>query len=1267
MKRYIAVFALCALTVLGLGSCVRPVEENLQAETASGHTVTFDAALANQTRTGLMFKFVPCWINTEVENVHLFETLASTGRTDEGTDTQMEIVEGTNNEVARFTAQFGEATDIFVNTRSGEEDTYTAIVAQCVKGAGEDPDVYVIPAEQTPDAVSLIDPNADFLIGKGVNVTAGDAGKQVDLDFTRPVAVSRLAIMNMGGTKVRSVTITSTDKLTGSAAYSAIDFETGAVTFDPESGSATLTISYGDGAAMDETKTFYAYFISAPGTKHITRISVLTDQNSYTKTFDGEGRAINFTAGDFKNIAVDMSQVEPGLLEHYYQKVTSADEIVEGGSYLIVYNPVYQPDSYRQPKLFKPTLNNAHTGFTAAAANAVDVAVLGGQYIEGTDAIDACRVFLKSQNSSEFSVYVPAVKRYLLPHDGSNALVATEDAADARSTVTLSSGNVSIAANNYVVRYGTGSNNNYFAASNSSTNYAVPAFFKLVEGETPDPVAQTITLSQTEVSGGVGAVVAPPYVLGNQTSLSFSSSAEDVATVDENGALSLLSAGTATITVKAVAEHGYAEDSKTYTVTVTDASAAHYYQKVTALSELTAGTSILFVYENGTSSKVFKPVLNKTGNVLGPVFTESNTANALTAAVSDGVILPYEAVDACQLVLQDTKPLDNANGNKFGLQVPAYGVYFFHPNIQGTLSRAFAADLMGADYRTTFTYSNNEFTLACAGSGLYYRTANQYFRSSSSDGVKPAIYKAVSGQIAQTLSFDPDEVEGYPGVAVTAPTLSGAKTTVSYTSSDASIAEVNETSGALTLKATGTVTITATAAASGAYAEGSASYTLTVKPLRTQTLVFTPTEASGEIGATITPPALTGNETAVTYSSSATDIASVNATTGALTLKAVGSATITATAAEADGWAEASASYTLTVTAPAPVTIPLKKATSLTAGKKYVLVSNGYALMKNGSSAEAVAFNSNDKTITVPSTMRDNVLWTLGQKSGTITRGNEYAFTNGDDFFGIAMYTGVNPYEYTVVVNEGRTVSTNNTIQDHNVSLTGDLIYYAGSSSNYYIYYDATSSAWVNAKLGNTLTPADNNKTALYVVDEPAHYTKVNALSELPTDSDNPQGDFILVYESGNKAYVFNAICPSEPTAAGNYTGDVTETNHPALTKSGSAIEVDLTSNGIEATAAVTACKIQFKKHGSNNSRYIYVGESIGNLSGYWLRLYSSNNVASIRAMTSSGYGSTLTFNGTGNNLTVARDGVYISYNASDSCFEASISSANVSLYKLSE
>ena len=213
MKRYIAVFALCALTVLGLGSCVRPVEENLQAETASGHTVTFDAALANQTRTGLMFKFVPCWINTEVENVHLFETLASTGRTDEGTDTQMEIVEGTNNEVARFTAQFGEATDIFVNTRSGEEDTYTAIVAQCVKGAGEDPDVYVIPAEQTPDAVSLIDPNADFLIGKGVNVTAGDAGKQVDLDFTRPVAVSRLAIMNMGGTKVRSVTITSTDKM----------------------------------------------------------------------------------------------------------------------------------------------------------------------------------------------------------------------------------------------------------------------------------------------------------------------------------------------------------------------------------------------------------------------------------------------------------------------------------------------------------------------------------------------------------------------------------------------------------------------------------------------------------------------------------------------------------------------------------------------------------------------------------------------------------------------------------------------------------------------------------------------------------------------------------------------------------------------------------------------------------------------------------------------------------------------------------------------
>ena len=66
------------------------------------------------------------------------------------------------------------------------------------------------------------------------------------------------------------------------------------------------------------------------------------------------------------------------------------------------------------------------------------------------------------------------------------------------------------------------------------------------------------------------------------------------------------------------------------------------------------------------------------------------------------------------------------------------------------------------------------------------------------------------------------------GQAFTAPTLSGAKTTVTYKSSNTAVATVNETTGAVTLVGAGSTTITATAAATTEYNSATASYTLTV-------------------------------------------------------------------------------------------------------------------------------------------------------------------------------------------------------------------------------------------------------------------------------------------------------------------------------------------------------------------------------------------------------------------------------------------------------
>ena len=248
---------------------------------------------------------------------------------------------------------------------------------------------------------------------------------------------------------------------------------------------------------------------------------------------------------------------------------------------------------------------------------------------------------------------------------------------------------------------------------------------------------------------------------------------------------------------------------------------------------------------------------------------------------------------------------------------------------------------------------------------------------------------------------------------------------------------------------------------------------------------------------TVAVPTLSGAKTDVTYESSNTAAVEVNASTGAVTIttaaKKGDKATITATAAKTDEYTSATASYTVEIidsTPVAGVTIKLEPATELVAGNKYILVSNEKVLVRNGESAAAYDFDATNVSVTVPGELAENVEWALEKKTGTITRGNEYVFTQGTFFFGIAMNTSVQTYTYTVEVSEGREVATNINIQDHNINLADNLIYYAGNSSNYYIFYNTTDNKWDNEKVSNSATPAATSKTALYQVkDERAEQT----------------------------------------------------------------------------------------------------------------------------------------------------------------------------------
>ena len=106
------------------------------------------------------------------------------------------------------------------------------------------------------------------------------------------------------------------------------------------------------------------------------------------------------------------------------------------------------------------------------------------------------------------------------------------------------------------------------------------------------------------------------------------------------------------------------------------------------------------------------------------------------------------------------------------------------------------------------------------------------------------------------------------------------------------------------------------------------------------------TKFTVDLSGTFTAPTLTkATDAAATYASSNPEVATVDATTGAVSLVAAGQTTITATTPETDTYAAGSASYTLTVTDLASMP-RFQKATTITSGKRYLIaVENGGELL----------------------------------------------------------------------------------------------------------------------------------------------------------------------------------------------------------------------------------------------------------------------------------------------------------------------------------
>lgn|GEM_PF-6707651 len=125
---------------------------------------------------------------------------------------------------------------------------------------------------------------------------------------------------------------------------------------------------------------------------------------------------------------------------------------------------------------------------------------------------------------------------------------------------------------------------------------------------------------------------------------------------------------------------------------------------------------------------------------------------------------------------------------------------------------------------------------------LMYNQSSELFSCYISGQEDVSLYKSVSSgessKEEQSLSFSVSTVNVSLGEDFTEPTLNGAQTDVSYTSSNTDVASVDTKTGDITIVGVGTTTITATAAESDDYYGANATYELIVSNPNEKNVTF---------------------------------------------------------------------------------------------------------------------------------------------------------------------------------------------------------------------------------------------------------------------------------------------------------------------------------------------------------------------------------------------------------------------------------------------
>ncbi|MBP5381209.1 MAG: chitobiase/beta-hexosaminidase C-terminal domain-containing protein [Bacteroidaceae bacterium] len=220
--------------------------------------------------------------------------------------------------------------------------------------------------------------------------------------------------------------------------------------------------------------------------------------------------------------------------------------------------------------------------------------------------------------------------------------------------------------------------------------------------------------------------------------------------------------------------------------------------------------------------------------------------------------------------------------------------------------------------------------------------------------------------------------------------------------------------------------------------------TIATTGLTTTDIAGSTNVSAGSLTATVTSGETTITSPAVTWSSSNTDVATINASTGAVTLIAAGTTTITATFAGNDDYAEASATYELTVIntyAKGQINNPYTVAEAIAAIDEGVGVTGVYV---HGIVSQIVTpYNSQFGNITYnisdDGTTNDNQLQAFRGKSF-----NGEKFSSDDDILvgdEVVIYGNLKKYNSTYEFDTDNQLVLRNSSQTEAPTISGELLF----------------------------------------------------------------------------------------------------------------------------------------------------------------------------------------------------------------------------------